>query len=310
MKNIGFMFSGQGAQYIEMGKDLYENYSEVKEAFDNAQEIVGFDLKGICFNGPKEKLDSTDVTQVAIFTLSAGIFNVLKNRGIKSSVCCGLSLGEYSALYASGIITFEEGVKLLKLRGEIMANAYPKGKGTMTAVIGLSKEDVEECIEKVKVNGVVEIANLNCPSQIVVTGEVEAIEKAEEEFKANKAMKVVRLDVSGPFHSSLLKDASLDLKKELEKIDFKKPSITVLTNYTGDVINEETLVDTLTGQMCSTVYFEDNIRKMIDLNVDTFVEIGPGKALSGFVKRVDRKKKILNIENVEGLEAFVDYINE
>ncbi|MEG2338520.1 MAG: ACP S-malonyltransferase [Clostridium sp.] len=310
MKNIGFMFSGQGAQYIEMGKDLYENFNEVKEAFDNAQEIVGFNLKDICFNGPKEKLDSTDITQVAIFTLSAGIFNILKNKGISPNVCCGLSLGEYSALYASGIITFEEGVKLLKLRGEIMANAYPKGKGAMTAVIGLSKEDIEDCIGKVKSYGVVEIANLNCPSQIVVTGEVEAIEKAEEEFKAKKAMKVVRLDVSGPFHSSLLKDASLDLKKELEKIDFKKPSITVLTNYTGDVINEETLVDTLTGQMCSTVYFEDNIRKMIDLNVDTFVEIGPGKALSGFVKRVDRKKKILNIENVEGLEAFVDYINE
>ncbi|MEF9952723.1 MAG: ACP S-malonyltransferase [Clostridium sp.] len=309
MANIGFMFSGQGAQYVGMGMDLYNEYPEIKEVFDKAEKISEIPLKDICFNGPKEKIDSTDITQVAIFTLSAGINNLLKSRGINPSVCCGLSLGEYSALYASEVISFEDTVNLLKLRGEIMANAYPTG-GAMTAVIGLSKEDIQQCLNEVKEYGIAEIANINCPSQIVVTGQVEAIEKAEEKFREKKAMKIVRLDVSGPFHSSLLKNASKDLKVELEKVSFKDINTPVLTNYTGDIVKKEELVNTLTGQMCSTVYFEDNIRKMIDMEVDTFIEIGPGKALSGFVKRVDRKKKILNIENVETLEAVIDYLKE
>ncbi|WP_048569223.1 ACP S-malonyltransferase [Clostridium cylindrosporum] len=307
MSKIGFLFSGQGAQYVGMGQELYNNYIEVKEAFDNAESILGYSLKDVCFNGPKEVLNRTDVTQPAIFTLSAGIANILKNKGIKADVTCGLSLGEYSALYYAEGLSFEDGLKLLKIRGEIMANAYPEGKGAMTAVIGLDKEVIKECIDEVKEFGLVEIANLNCPGQIVVTGEVSGIEKAEELFKERKAMKVVRLEVSGPFHSSLLKEASLNLKKELEKVNFNKLSIPVLTNYTGGILEEADIVSTLTGQMCSTVHFEDNIRKMIEMEVDTFIELGPGKALSGFIKRVNRKAKILNIENEDTLKNVLEH---
>lgn len=309
MSKVAFLFSGQGAQYVGMGLDLYENYTEVKEAFDKAEEVLGYSLKEICFNGSSEVLNRTDITQPAIFTLSAGISNVLKNKGINADCTAGLSLGEYSALYYAGKISFEDGLRLLKTRGEIMNSAYPTG-GAMTAVIGLDKEIIEECIEKCKSFGVVEIANLNCPGQVVVTGEVSAVEKAEEIFKEKKAMKVVRLDVSGPFHSSLLKDASLKLNEELKKVDFKKGQIDVFTNYTGKVLEEDKVIDTLTGQMCSTVYFEGNIKGMLESGVETFVEIGPGKALSGFVKRVNRKVKILNVENVETLENVLRHFDK
>lgn len=309
MGKIGFIFSGQGSQYVGMGLDLYESFDEVKEAFDLSDRILGYSLKDICFKGPGEILNRTDITQPAIFTLSAGIANILKNKGIEASVTCGLSLGEYSALYYGGNLTFEDGVRLLKIRGEIMNSAYPKGKGAMTAVIGLDRETIESCINEVSEFGIVEIANLNCPGQIVITGEVLAIEKIEDVLKDKKAMKIVRLDVSGPFHSSLLKEASLKLKTELENTNFKNGSIPVLTNYTGGLLDENSIVETLTGQMHSTVHFEDNIRNMLEMGIDTFVEIGPGKALSGFVKRVNRKVKILNIENIESLENVLKYFN-
>lgn len=306
MSKIGFVFSGQGAQYVTMGKDLYENYIEVKEAFDRAESVLGYSLKDICFNGPSEKLDRTDITQPAIFTLSAGIVNILRNKNIGAEATSGLSLGEYTALYYSGVIGFDEGLSLLQKRGGIMNSAYPEGKGAMTAVIGLDEKVIEECIESVKEYGIVEIANLNCPGQIVVTGETKAIEKIEPIFKEKKAIKVVRLDVSGPFHSSLLKEASLELKDELEKVHFDKAEIPVFTNYTGKELESDKIIETLTGQMCSTVRFEDNIRGMLDLGVDTFIEIGPGKALSGFVKRVNRKVKILNVENIDTLNKVLE----
>lgn len=307
MSRIGFVFSGQGAQYIGMGQDLYKEYSEVKKAFDKAEDILGYSLKDICFNGPSDKLDRTDITQPAIFTLSVGIINILKNKGISAEATSGLSLGEYTSLYYSNIIDFESGLSLLKTRGEIMNGSYPEGKGAMTAVIGLDKEAIKECISEVKGFGIVEIANLNCPGQIVVTGETVAIEKIEPLFKERKAMKVVRLDVSGPFHSSLLKEASLKLKKELEKVKFNKANIPVFTNYTGKQLEEDNIVETLTGQMCSTVYFEENIRQMLEFGIDTFIEIGPGKALSGFVKRVNRKVKIMNIESIDTLDNVLNH---
>ena len=310
MSKIGFIFSGQGAQYVGMGSDLYENYTEIKEAFDNADNILGYSLKEICFNGNENTLNRTDITQPAIFTLSAGIANILKNKGINADATCGLSLGEYTALYYANKLSFTDAIKLLKIRGEIMNNAYPTGKGAMTAVIGLSKEDIQDTIDSISDIGVVEIANLNCPGQIVVTGEIDAINKIEPLLKEKKARKLVRLDVSGPFHSSLLKEASLKLKEELLKANFNKGDIPVLTNYTGDILNESDVIETLTGQMCSTVHFEDNIRNMINMGITTFVEIGPGKALSGFVKRIDKKVKILNVENIDSLNGVLEYFEK
>lgn len=310
MSKIGFIFSGQGAQYIGMGSDLYENYTEIKEAFDNADSILGYSLKEICFKGDENTLNRTDITQPAIFTLSAGIANILKNKGINADATCGLSLGEYTALYYANKLSFTDALKLLKIRGEIMNNAYPEGKGAMTAIIGLTKEVIQETIDSVKDIGVVEIANLNCPGQIVITGEIDAINKIEPILKEKRARKLVRLDVSGPFHSSLLKEASLKLKEELLKANFNKGDIPVLTNYTGDVLTESNVIETLTGQMCSTVHFEDNIRNMINMGVTTFVEIGPGKALSGFVKRIDKKVKILNVENIDSLNEVLEYFKK
>lgn len=310
MSKIGFIFSGQGAQYVGMGSDLYENYAEIKEAFDNADNILGYSLKEICFNGNENTLNRTDITQPAIFTLSAGIANILKNKGINADATCGLSLGEYTALYYANKLSFTDAIKLLKIRGEIMNNAYPEGKGAMTAVIGLSKEDIQDTIDSISNIGVVEIANLNCPGQIVVTGEIDAINKIEPLLKEKRARKLVRLDVSGPFHSSLLKEASLKLKEELLKANFNKGDIPVLTNYTGDILNESDVIETLTGQMCSTVHFEDNIRNMINMGITTFVEIGPGKALSGFVKRIDKKVKILNVENIDSLNEVLEYFKK
>ncbi len=310
MSKIGFIFSGQGAQYIGMGSDLYENYTEIKEAFDNADSILGYSLKEICFKGDENTLNRTDITQPAIFTLSAGIANILKNKGINADATCGLSLGEYTALYYANKLSFTDALKLLKIRGEIMNNAYPEGKGAMTAIIGLTKEVIQETIDSVKNIGVVEIANLNCPGQIVITGEIDAINKIEPILKEKRARKLVRLDVSGPFHSSLLKEASLKLKEELLKANFNKGDIPVLTNYTGDVLTESNVIETLTGQMCSTVHFEDNIRNMINMGVTTFVEIGPGKALSGFVKRIDKKVKILNVENIDSLNEVLEYFKK
>ena len=310
MSKIGFIFSGQGAQYVGMGSDLYENYAEIKETFDNADNILGYSLKEICFNGNENTLNRTDITQPAIFTLSAGIANILKNKGINADATCGLSLGEYTALYYANKLSFTDAIKLLKIRGEIMNNAYPEGKGAMTAVIGLSKEDIQDTIDSISDIGVVEIANLNCPGQIVVTGEIDAINKIEPLLKEKRARKLVRLDVSGPFHSSLLKEASLKLKEELLKANFNKGNIPVLTNYTGDILNESDVIETLTGQMCSTVHFEDNIRNMINMGITTFVEIGPGKALSGFVKRIDKKVKILNVENIDSLNEVLEYFKK
>lgn len=310
MSKIGFIFSGQGAQYIGMGSDLYENYTEIKEAFDNADSILGYSLKEICFKGDENTLNRTDITQPAIFTLSAGIAKILKNKGINADATCGLSLGEYTALYYANKLSFTDALKLLKIRGEIMNNAYPEGKGAMTAIIGLTKEVIQETIDSVKDIGVVEIANLNCPGQIVITGEIDAINKIEPILKEKRARKLVRLDVSGPFHSSLLKEASLKLKEELLKANFNKGDIPVLTNYTGDVLTESNVIETLTGQMCSTVHFEDNIRNMINMGVTTFVEIGPGKALSGFVKRIDKKVKILNVENIDSLNEVLEYFKK
>lgn len=301
MGKLAFVFSGQGAQYVGMGKELYENYPEVSSVFERANTALGFDIKALCFEGDKEILDLTENTQPAIVTVSMAIAEILNKKGIKPDIVAGLSLGEYSALVHSEAIEFEEAVRLVRKRGQYMQEAVPVGVGTMGAIIGLERSVVEEIIDEASSEGIVEGANYNCPGQIVVGGEVKAVVRALEIAKERGAAMAVQLSVSAPFHTSMLELAAIKLSKELGKINIKALEIPVIANVTAELHKLSSVKDMLSRQVKSPVMWEDSIRKLIEMGVDTFVEIGPGKALSGFIKKIDRKLTILNIEDMASL---------
>ncbi len=306
MGKIAFLFSGQGAQYVGMGKELYDNFQVARKVYEEADATLGFEISKISFEGSKLELDKTENTQPAILTASIAALRVLEEKGIEADVTAGLSLGEYTALVYSGVFEFNEAVKLVKKRGRFMQEAVPQGKGAMAAVIGLDSEKTRQVCKDASKFGIVEPTNFNCPGQIAIAGEVEAVEKAAEMAKTSGARKVIMLQVSGPFHTSMLKPASDKLKIELENIkisDFKLP---VITNVTADYIKSKDEVrDLLTRQVMSPVLWEDTIRRMISDGVDTFVEIGPGKTLSGFVKKIDRSLRIFNVEDVDSLNKCI-----
>ncbi|HHY41665.1 MAG TPA: ACP S-malonyltransferase [Thermoanaerobacterales bacterium] len=302
MGKTAFIFSGQGAQYVGMGKDLYDNFPAARKVFDEADEVTDGRISKMCFEGPKEILQETVNTQPAILTHSVACYSVLKENGILPDVVAGLSLGEYSALVASEALEFRQAVPLVQKRGKFMQEAVPIGKGTMAAIIGLEREQVLEICKMASAEGVVEAANFNCPGQIVVAGEVEAVNKAINLAKAKGAKKAVLLAVSAPFHCSLLKPAADNLAKELEKVVIKDTKIPVVSNVNADFAREGKQVkELLVKQVNSPVLWEDCIKKMIDSGVDTFVEVGPGKVLSGFVKKIDKTLKVTNVEDTESL---------
>lgn len=291
---IAFIFPGQGAQYVGMGKQLYEDYPKCREVFEEASDALGFDMAKLCFEGPEEKLNSTEFTQPAILTVSIAALKLLEEEGIKPDIVAGLSLGEYSALVTAGAIKFKDAVALVKKRGRFMQNAVPKGVGGMAAILKLNEEQIYEVCEIAKEKGIVEPANFNCPGQIVIAGEMEALSYACEIAKEKGALKTVMLSVSGPFHSSMLKDAADKLYEELQNLEISKPNIPVITNVTGDYMNEDSIKETLRLQVMTSVKWEQSIRKMIEEGVESFIEIGPGKTLSSFVKKIDRKLKTIN----------------
>ncbi|MCG1012871.1 ACP S-malonyltransferase [Tepidanaerobacter sp. GT38] len=302
MGKTAFIFSGQGAQYVGMGKDLYDNFPAARKVFDEADEVTDGRISKMCFEGPKEILQETVNTQPAILTHSVACYSVLKENGILPDVVAGLSLGEYSALVASEALEFRQAVPLVQKRGKFMQEAVPIGKGTMAAIIGLEREQVLEICKMASAEGVVEAANFNCPGQIVVAGEVEAVNKAINLAKAKGAKKAVLLAVSAPFHCSLLKPAADNLAKELEKVVIKDTKIPVVSNVNADFAREgQQVKELLVKQVNSPVLWEDCIKKMIDSGVDTFVEVGPGKVLSGFVKKIDKTLKVTNVEDTESL---------
>lgn len=309
MGKIAFMFSGQGSQYVGMGKELYDTVPASKKVFDDAQAALGMDMAALCFEGPKEELDKTENTQPAVLTVSIAALRALEEKGIKADVTAGFSLGEYSALIYCGALDFCDGVKLVKKRGKYMQEAVPEGIGTMAAILGLSKEKVLEVCSEAQEAGIVEAVNFNCPGQIVIAGEKGAIEKAMILAKEKGAIKTVPLAVSAPFHSSMLKPASMKLEEELHNIELKDIKIPILTNVNADFINEkEEIKPLLKKQAMSPVLWEDIILKMMENGVDTFIEIGPGKTLSGFVKKIDRKAVVLNVEDIKSLNKTLEVL--
>lgn len=298
---VALLFGGQGAQYAGMGKELCENFEICKNVFDKADNALGFKISELCFE-ENEDLNKTEFTQPAILTLSTAIFELMKEKGLKGDYAAGLSLGEYSALVASGALDFEETVALVRKRGRFMTEAVPAGVGAMSAVLNLDAEKIQEACDEASSVGKVMIANYNAPGQIVIAGETDAVAKAEELVIEKGAKRAVRLNVSGPFHTSLLKSASDKLNVELQNITINDMNFPVITNLTGDFVAKENIIDTLTKQVMNPVKWEQTVRKFIELGVDTFVELGPGKTLSSFVKKVSKEVAIYNVEDLKSLE--------
>lgn len=307
-KKIAFLFPGQGAQYINMGKSLYENINECKEIFDKGEEILEMPIKDIIFDGSEETLKSTKYNQPAILLTSLACQKALELEGIEADYVAGLSLGEYSGLVYSGIVSFEDGVKLVKSRATIMDEGIEEGVGSMAAVMKLNKEKVNTLLEEASKFGVVEAANYNCPGQVVITGEVDAIRESVSIAKALGGL-CIPLKVSGPFHSSLYEEASFKYYESIKDVEINEPKKVMYSNVLGKPYSkQDDIRDLLRKQIMSPVLFEDSINHMLDQGIDTFIELGPGKTLSGFVKKIDKKANVYNIEDLDTLKSTVEKI--
>ena len=303
MSKIAFIYPGQGAQKAGMGKDFYENSESAKAVFDKASELLDLDMKELCFE-ENDRLDLTEYTQAALVTTCLAMTKVIEEKGIHPDVTAGLSLGEYCAIAVAGGMSEEDAIRTVRKRGILMQNTVPAGEGSMAAVLGMEASDIENVIEPIDQ---VTIANYNCPGQIVITGAAKAVEEAAEKLKEAGAKKVIPLNVSGPFHSPLLKKAGDELLKELEQVETHPLMIPYVTNVTAEYVKDNKEIKALLGrQVASSVRWEQSIRKMIEEGTDIFVEIGPGKTLAGFMRKIDRNVKMYNIgawEDVEKVAA-------
>lgn len=306
--NVAFLFVGQGSQYVGMGKDLVESLEICSELFDRSEKILDIDMKKLMFNGTEEELRKTENAQPAILLSSLLAMKALNNAGVYGKYTAGLSLGEYGALIYGGALDLEDGLMLVKERGKIMGSSLPKGLGKMAAILKLDREKVEELTEKCSKFGIIECANYNCPGQVVVSGENKAIEESVKVAKELGGMGIV-LNVSGPFHSSLLEEASNQFEKELEKVSFRDGNKVIYSNIKGQPYKkEDDKKELLKNHIKSPVLFEDTIRDMINKGVDVFIEIGPGNVLKGFIKKIDRKVKVLNVYDMESLNKCINDI--
>lgn len=299
---IAFLFAGQGAQKVGMGLDFYTAYPASKALYDSIQ--LDFDVKEVCFRDPLTQLNDTAYTQSCLLSTSLAIAKAVESEGIVPSAVAGLSLGEYSALCYAQSLSLQSAVDLVRKRGLLMANALPKGSSSMTAILNGNTEEIKNLIQSsdVQALGRLEIANYNSPKQIVLSGEIAPLRAAEEKIKAANLGRVIPLSVSGAFHSSLLIEASLELEKLLVQVDFKQPQLPLYYNVSGQV--EVFTPDLLKRQIASPVLFEKSLKAMIADGIDTFIEIGPGKALSGFVRQTDPNVKVFTVETVEQLIAL------
>lgn len=306
MEKTAFLFAGQGAQYIGMGKELYDNFPVCRQTFEEADESLNMNLTDLIFNGTKEDLNLTENTQPSIVTASIAAFRAITGYGIIPDVVAGLSLGEYSALTSSGVFTLSQVVPLVRKRGRFMQEAVPEGIGKMSAILGLSEDKVREACDEAKSFGIVEPANFNCPGQIVIGGEINAVNEAARLAKEKGAMKAIDLPVSAPFHTSMLKPAAERLCKELESMELGDIKIPLICNVTADYVKSSSEVKQLLyRQVMSSVLLEHSIRRMVSDGVKNFIEIGPGKTLSGFVRKIDRGLGVYNVEDMASFEATV-----
>lgn len=310
MKRVAFIFPGQGSQAVGMGRDIYDNYELARELFDQADQMLDRSLKELMFNGPAEELTHTEYAQPALLLVSAAIQKLLKNEGINPVMVAGHSLGEYSALVAAEAIKIKDAIPLVNRRGQLMEKAFPKGQGTMAAVLGMEQQELEDVLKEIKesTEEVADIANLNCPGQIVISGTKTGVEKATEQLKSRGAKRVLPLNVSGPFHSSLMKPASEEFSKALQEVDFSDAEIPVYANVTAaPVQNKEEIQRLLIEQIYSPVRFEETIKAVKEKNIDAIVEIGNGKVLAGLVKKIDRRMTVFSIQDGESIENFMQW---
>ena len=308
MYKVAFIFPGQGAQYIGMAQDFYNEVPESKEVFDSATKALGFDMTSLCFE-ENEDLNKTEYTQAAMLTACISILRAVEKEGIKADITAGLSLGEYSALVANRVFSFEDAVKIVRKRGKYMVNEVASGVGTMAAILGMETDKIETICKQVASESgkPVELANYNCPGQIVISGEKEAVLLACEKLKEAGAKRTIELNVSGPFHSSMLKGAGEKLAKELENINLQPMDIPYVNNVSAElVLGNQLIKEYLEKQVYSPVKWQQSIECMIENGVETFIEIGPGRTLSGFLKKIDRTKKVINIEKYIDLEKLKD----
>ena len=307
MKKIAFVFPGQGAQYTGMGKDFYEQISVCKEVFEKASEVTGIDIPFLCFEENSD-LNVTEYTQIAMLAVEAAILKAVEERGIASEVNAGLSLGEYGALIASRVLSLEDAFKVIRQRGKFMQEAVPTG-GAMAAVIGMEGEKIAQICDETE--GIVSVANYNCPGQIVITGEAEAVAKAGETLKNSGARRVLLLNVSGPFHSAMLKDAGRKLADALKNVEIHPIETPYISNVTAEYVTEtEQVADLLTSQISAPVKWQQSVEKMIENGINIFIEIGPGKTLTGFLKKINRNIQSFNIEKVEDLDTVAAALKE
>ncbi len=302
---IAFLFPGQGSQSVGMGKNFWENFPEIKSLYDEASSVLGYDLAELSFRGPAEELNKTCRTQPAIVAASIAAFRLLEARGIAPSAAAGHSLGEYSAITAAGVVPFAEALKLTEKRGTFMQEAVPEGRGLMAAVMGLERKKLEEVCASVA-SGYVRPANYNCPGQIVIAGEKTGVEEAIKLAKESGAKRAVALAVSVPSHCGLMAGASERLALLLDRLEFKKPRFPLVNNADAEVITEAGKIkSSLIKQLTSPLLWEDSVRRIVESGIDTFVEVGPGKVLSGLVKRIEPSARLFNVEDVESLDKTV-----
>lgn len=301
MSKIGFVYAGQGSQVVGMGKSFYDNYQIAKDVFDNID--LDIDVKKLCFEGPIEELSKTSNTQPCMVTVAIIATRLLKENGIVPDYVAGLSLGEYSALNAAGVLTDNDAIDLVRFRGQAMERAAAGIESKMFAIIGLDRELLNEAVNEAKDLGFVAIANYNCPGQLVIAGEVDAVTKASELALEKGARRAIPLNTSGPFHTELLTPASKELKEKFTTVTFNEMQIPVVFNSSAKELEPGTsIAKMLEKQVMSSVYFEDSIRYMISKGVDTIIEIGPGKVLSGFIRKIDKSIKTYQVEDQASLE--------
>lgn len=306
MSRIAFIFPGQGAQYCGMGKDFYEQTEIGKAVFDRASELLGFSVPELCFT-ENDRLNITEYTQAAMVTAGIAMMRVLEARGIKPDVAAGLSLGEYCALAAAGVMSDDEAITTVRQRGILMQEAVPAGLGAMAAILALDAKTIEEVLAGIEG---VQIANYNCPGQIVISGRKEAVETANASLLAAGAKRAIMLNVSGPFHSDMLAEAGRRLSEVLDGVAIHKPVIPYAANVTAAYVTEQEQVkELLERQVSSSVRWQQCVETMLADGVDTFIEIGPGKTLTGFMKKITRDVTVLNIEKLEDIDKVVEVLN-